>query len=241
VDALWAIYRSGVRQPGETLEEFTARARREAEPADETQPAGDMTQAQRDQAAEFSEGYRRGQGDAWNGTLEAPEGAGERYGAGYAAGHKWGSAHPAPYGRAEAAEADPPARPITDFLWSADPVGEQEHQADDGYVCGFPDREDDGSKSQAVIDGINNGSIDPAGLEVDFWAAKAAEAAYPQESSVADPEGTNPARQHGPFALGQGAIIADGPTERQLNDWNIANDHAEDGADLDYDRDYEAG
>ena len=35
-------------------------------------------------------------------------------------------------------------------------------------------------------------------------------------------------------------IIDDGPTERQLMDWNIANDHAEDGDGLDYDRDYEA-
>jgi hypothetical protein len=268
VDALWAIYGSGIRQPGETLEEFTARARREAEPTDETQLAGDMTQEQRDRAAEFSEGYRRGQGDAWNGTLEECGGTDERYEAGYAAGRKWGSAHPAPYGKAvasevaEAAGADLPARPITDYLWSAGPAGEQEHETGDACACGFSNREDDGfdqvvsyaedlearatglpddgSRSQAVIDGVNNGSIDPADLDVGFWAAKAAEAAYPQESSVADPEGIKPGRQHGLFALGQGVIIDDGPTERQLNDWNIANDHAEDGADLDYDRDYEA-
>lgn len=47
--------------------------------------------------------------------------------------------------------------------------------------------------------------------------------------------------RHGLFALGQGVIIDNGPTERQLNDWNIANDHAEGDADLDHDRDYEAG
>jgi hypothetical protein len=143
VDALWAIYGSGIRQPGETLEEFTARARREAEPTEQTQLAGDMTQEQRDRAAEFSEGYRRGQGDAWNGTLEECGGTDERYEAGYAAGHNWGSAHPAPYGKVEASEvaeaagADLPARPITDYLWSAGPVGEQEHETDDACVCGF--------------------------------------------------------------------------------------------------------
>jgi hypothetical protein len=163
---------------------------------------------------------------------------------------------------AEAAEADLPARPITDYLWSAGPVGEQEHEPGDACVRGCSNREDDGfdqvvsyaedlearatdlpddgSKSQAVIDGVNNGSIDPADLDAGFWAAKAAEAAYPQESSVAAPEGIKPGRQHGLFAQGQGVIIDDGPAERQLNDWNIANDHAEDGADLDYDRDYEA-
>jgi hypothetical protein len=179
---------------------------------------------------------------------------------------------------ADTARLDPPAamqarqRPIGDFLWSADPAREQEHQADDGYVCRFPSRgddgfdqvvsyaeelearasdlpdpaaaelPDDGPKTQAVIDGINNGSIDPADLDVGFWAAKAAEprGEAPQTADEAFARGWSPDGGHGLFALGQGVIIEDGPTEQQVNNWNIANDHAEDGADLDDDLDYEA-
>jgi len=160
---------------------------------------------------------------------------------------------------ADTARLDPPAtmqaqqRPIGDFVWSADPAGEQEHQADDGYACGFPSREDDGS-GQVVScaeeqearptdlpdpvperEQLERGRVS---LEAAVDKAPPVEVLAGLEPGTADEavaRGWSPdGGRHGLFALGQGVIIDDGPAEQQLNNWNIANDHAEDGADLDY-------
>jgi hypothetical protein len=166
-----------------------------SQPVPAAEPEGDMTRQERDRAAEFTDGYRRGRADAWNGTLEPAEGRGERHAAGYARGHKWGSDHPAPYGRGRAAE-------------QADPVMQAR------LARGRASLEAAVGKAPpaGVLPGLEPGTADEAFAR--GWS----------------PDGG----ARGLFALGEGVIIDDGPAERQLNDWNIANDHAEDGAGLDY-------
>ena len=71
--------------------------------------------------------------------------------------------------------------------------------------------------TQAVLDAVNSGQLSAEQLEgCDFWTAKAAQQRMQAEAEV-DP----------------------GPAERQLEDWNIHNDHA-DGLAADYDLDREA-
>src|SRR5215471_14346776 len=71
--------------------------------------------------------------------------------------------------------------------------------------------------TQAILDAIHSGQLRTELLEdCEFWAAKAA-----QQQAEAYAE------------------IAPGPTERQVEDWNIHNDHV-DGLTADYDLDREA-
>jgi len=57
----------------------------------------DMTDEQRARAAEYSDQYGRGRGDAQQGQHAAPDLGTEQEQNGYAAGHRWGQDHPVPY------------------------------------------------------------------------------------------------------------------------------------------------
>jgi hypothetical protein len=89
------------------------------------------------------------------------------------------------------------------------------------------------AKTLAVIDGTSDRSKDPSSLDdAEFWGARAAEAkAAEPQPEVTEQGWSNDGGLHGLFVLGGGVIIDDGPTERQISDWNIHNDHT-DGLDF---------